>query len=241
MRKLAMAAGVGLIAVGGLAFWLAQGRRVGLEWDVEPPELTAEASHRFSGQVRGLEASLTVDGAPLALKGGRFEHTRALQPGDNTLTFTLTARPKEGAAPETHTERHTVKRVDEATYAAETFYVTRGSVGSSTRTSVTTGLGEGAVEAELQAGELRGSLLEAYEHSNRPRKGGMPMEAQLSVGAGRVRVSLKPEEGPVTSAVASPGAPVTLRGTSELRHGKYHVRLEALEGPARDVHLRVRY
>ncbi|XXF78737.1 hypothetical protein P2318_02975 [Myxococcaceae bacterium GXIMD 01537] len=246
MRMLAVGGVLGLLAVGGGAYWLMRGPRVGLDWDAEPPSTTPAETLRLGGKVRGLEASLTLNGEALALQEGRFQREQPLQPGDNVLTFTLSARPREGAPPSTLTERYTVRRVDAATYETENFYVTRGGLGAYERgatsaKAVVDGLRDGEVDVELKAGQLEGSVLEAYEHANRPRKGGMPIEAVLRVGTGRVKVSLKPEEGPVVSAVATPGAPVTLNGKSELRHGKYHVRLESLDGAAKDVALRVRF
>jgi hypothetical protein len=56
-----------------------------------------------------------------------------------------------------------------------------------------------------------------------------------------VKVSVKPEQGPSASAVATPDKPATLNAKAELRIKTYSVRLEALDGPARDVELVVRY
>jgi hypothetical protein len=111
-----------------------------------------------------------------------------------------------------------------------------------TQRSSSGGLLADKAEGRLRADELSGSRLEEYGHERRPPPGGMPLDIRLSVEEGRVKVSVKPEQGPVASAVASPNAPATLQAPAELHHRKYTVRLEALDGkPARKVDLQVRY
>lgn len=238
MGTRAMVAVVGLLAVGALG---CKGQGAGLELDMEPPSVTAEEAQRFSGQVRGVEPSLTVNGAPVPLKEGRFELTQPLKEGDNVLTFVASAKPAAGAAAEQKTERFEVKRVSPATFDAEHFYTASGSMRSFQRSNAG-GLLADKAETRLKAAELSGARLEEFSHERRPVRGGMPMDISLSVGEGRVKVSVKPEQGPVASAVASPGTPATLQAPAELRHRKYYVRIEALDGrPAKDMDLTVRY
>lgn len=219
-----------------------KGRGVGLELDMEPQSVTVEESLRFSGQARGVEPSLTINSAPVPVKEGRFEVTQPLKEGDNVLTFTLSARPEAGAAPEQKTERFEVKRVDQATFAAGHFYTGSGSMGSHSRRTSSGGILSDEAEVTLTAKEISGVRFEEVGHENRPVRGGMPVDIRLSVGQGRMKVSVKSEEGPVVSAVATPGAPATLTATAALRARKASVRMEALDGqPARDVELVVGY
>ncbi|MBN1205826.1 MAG: hypothetical protein JXB05_12990 [Myxococcaceae bacterium] len=231
-----LGATLGLLLVGGCK------KGVGLELDMEPPPATVEESQRFSGRVRGVEASLTLNGKPVPLREGRFELTQPLQEGANVLTFALSARPEAGAAPEQKTERFEVKRVDQATFAAEHFYTGSGSLKSLSRRSSGGGLLSDEAEVTLKVDELHGVHFEELSREKRQVRGSLPMELRLSVGQGRARVSVKPEQGPVASAEAAPGAPATLSATAELRLKKYSVRLEALDGqPAKDVELVVSY
>ncbi len=249
MGMKAILGALGAVAVlGGAAAWLflsREGVRVVLK--PSPPAVTAEQQLRLRGQVLGVAPSLSLNGTPLELTAdGHFEHTLPLAMGPNTITLAAVGRPKEGAPEETVNGVHVVERLEQADYDTRHFYTASGSLSGFTRGA--TGLKAardsfltGDVDVELKAGELTGSVLESYENANRPVKGGMPMQVELAVGSGAVRVALKPEEGTVQSEVARPGAPVTLRGRSELHHGKYHVRLEALDGAATDVVMRVRY
>src|SRR5512140_925730 len=81
------------------------GSGVALELDMKPQAVTVEQSVRLSGQARGVEPSLSLNGKKVPVHEGFFEVTQPLQPGDNVLTLDLSARPKEGAAPEQKTER----------------------------------------------------------------------------------------------------------------------------------------
>jgi hypothetical protein len=238
MRKTGfiLCAVLGLLWVGGC-----KKGGVGFELDMEPQAVTSEESLRFSGQARGEEPSLTLNGTPVPLKEGRFELTQPLQLGDNVLTFAFSARPSAGAAPEQKTQRFEVKRVDLPTFEAQHFYTGTSSMGNFQR-STSGGLLADKAEVKLKAKELSGVRYEQFGHENRPVKGGMPLDITLKVGQGRLKVSVKPEQGPVASAIASPGTPATLSATAELRMKKYTVRLEALDGqPVKDVELVVRY
>jgi hypothetical protein len=237
MRTIGMlGAALALLVVGGCK----GGGGVALELDMKPQTVTVEPSVRFSGQARGVEPSLTLNGVPVPVHEGFFEITQPLQPGDNVLTLTLSARPKEGAPPEQKTERFEVQRVDQPTFDAKYFYTGISSMGSFKRSS-SGGLLADKAEVKLTAKELTGVRYEEFGHENRPVAGGMPLEINLKVGQGRVKVSVKPEQGPSASAVATPGSPATLNAKAELRVKTYSVRLEALDGPARDVELGVRY
>ncbi|ADO68796.1 hypothetical protein [Stigmatella aurantiaca] len=239
MRTGAFLAVVAVLGWGGL--WGCQGKGVALKLDMDPPSVTPSESQAFSGQVRGVEPSLTLNGTPVALQEGRFELTQPLKDGANVFTFVLSAKPGAGAAAEQKTDRFEVKRVPQDVYDAEYFYSTSGSM-NGTQRSGSGGLLADKAESRLRADELSGSRLEQYSHENRPPRGGMPLDISLSVGQGRVKVSVKPEQGPVASAVASPNAPATLQAPAELHHSKYTVRLEALDGkPARQLELQVRY
>jgi hypothetical protein len=213
---------------------------VGLELDMKPQAVTVEDSLKLSGEARGVEPSLTLNGAPVPVHDGRFELAQPLQLGDNVLTLVLSAKPKEGAAPEQKTERLEVKRVDQPTFDAQYFYIGTSSMGSFKRKS-SGGLLADKAEVKLTAKELTGVRYEEFGHENRPVAGGMPLEINLKVGQGRVKVSVKPEQGPSASAIATPGAPATLNAKAEMRVKTYSVRLEALDGPAKDVELVVRY
>ena len=249
MRMKAILGAVGAVAVlGGTAAWLVLSRagvRVVLE--PSPPSVTAEPQLRLRGQVLGVTPALSLNGTPVVLTAdGHFEHTLPLTLGSNAITLSAVGKPKDGAPEETVNGVHVVERLEQAVYDTRHFYTASGGLSGFTRGA--TGLKAardsfltGDVDVELKAGELTGSVLESYENANRPVKGGMPMMVELAVGGGAVRVALKPEEGTVQSEVARPGAPVTLRGRSELHHGKYHVRLEALDAAATDVMMRVRY
>jgi hypothetical protein len=233
-----LGAALGLLLVGGC-----KKGGVGLELDMEPPAATVEQSQRFSGQVRGAEASLTLNGTPVPLKEGRFELSQPLQEGPNVFTFVLSARPEAGAAAEQKTERFEVKRVDEATFAAEHFYTGSGSMKSTSRKSSGGGLLQDGGQVTLKADELLGVHFEELTREKGKSASGRPMDIRLSVGQGRVKVSVRSEQGTVTSAVATPGAPATLSATAELRsQKKYSVRLDALDGqPARNLELSVSY
>jgi hypothetical protein len=214
---------------------------VALELDMEPQAVTADEAVHFSGQVRGEEPSLTLDGAQVPLQEGRFQAVQPLKPGDNAFTFVLSAKPVAGAAPEQKTQRFAVKRVDPATFDAEHFYEGIGNMDSLQR-STSGGLLADKATVKLKTQELKGVCFEEYGHENRPVTGGMPMDIRLSVGEGRAKVSVKPEQGPVASAVASPGQPATLNAKAALHIRTYLVRLEALDGrPAKDVELVVSY
>ncbi len=248
MRMMAILGALGVVALLGVAAWLFLPRAgVAVELSPSPPAATAEASLRLRGRVKGVSPSLSVNGTPVTLAAdGRFEHTLPLALGTNTLTLSAIGKPKEGAQEETVQGVHMVERLEQADYDARYFYSANGGLsgfsrGASSLKAVSDTFITGDVDVELKAGALSGTVLEKYANAHRPVKGGMPMRVELSVGGGAVRVSLKPEEGPVQSEVARPGAPVTLRGRSELHHGQYHVRLEALDGDATDVALRVRY
>ncbi|MFL5346579.1 MAG: hypothetical protein ACJ8AT_17505 [Hyalangium sp.] len=231
-----LGAALALLVVGGCK----GGSGVNLELDMKPQAVTVEDSVRLSGQARGVEPSLSLNGKPVPVHEGFFEVNQPLQPGDNVLTLDLSARPKEGAAPEQKTERFEVKRVDQATFDAQYFYSGISSMGSFKRVS-SGGLLADKAEVKLTAKELTGVRFEEFGHENRPVKGGMPMEITLKVGQGRAKVSVKPEQGPSASAVATPDKPATLNAKAELRIKTYSVRIEALDGPARDVELVVRY
>ncbi|SEU37519.1 hypothetical protein [Stigmatella erecta] len=239
MRTGALFTVVAVLGWGGL--WGCQGKGVALKLDMDPPSVTPAEAQAFSGQVRGVEPQLTLNGAPVALKEGRFALTEPLKNGDNVFTFVLSAKPGADKAAEQKTDRYAVKRVPQEVFDAEHFYSTSGSMNGTQRSS-SGGLLADKAEGRLQADELSGSRLEEYGHENRPPRDGMPLDIRLSVGEGRVKVSVKPEQGPVASAVAAPGTPATLQAPAELHHRKYTVRLEALDGkPARKVDLQVRY
>lgn len=231
-----LGAALALLVVGGCK----SRSGVSLALDMSPQAVTVEDSVRLSGEARGVEPSLTLNGKPVPVHEGFFEVTQPLQPGDNVLTLTLDARPKEGAAPEQKTERFEVKRVDQATFDREYFYSGISSMANFKRIS-SGGLLSDKAEVKLTAQELTGVRYEEFGHENRPVPGGMPMEISLKVGHGRAKVSVKPEQGPSASAVATPDKPATLNAKAELRIKTYTVRLEALDGPAKDVELVVRY
>ncbi len=239
MRTLAIfGVALGLVAVGGCK----KSGGVGLDVDMDPPSVTTAETQRFSGQVRGVEPSLTLNGQPVPVKDGRFETTQPLKAGDNVFAFTLSARPQAGAAVEQKTERYEVKRVDQATFDAQHFYSGSGSVSGSSRKSSSGLLADGA-ELKVKLQELRGVHMETLKLDGWKRRGDLPLELSLGVGQGRVKVSVKSSEGPVASVVATPGAPVTLKASAERRSAgkKATLRMEALDGPARDVELEVRY
>ncbi|MDC0712804.1 hypothetical protein POL68_30365 [Stigmatella sp. ncwal1] len=239
MRTGAFLTVVAVLGWGGL--WGCQGKGVALKLDMDPPSVTPAESQAFSGQVRGVEPSLTLNGTPVVLQDGRFELTQPLKDGANVFTFVFSAKPGADAAAEQKTDRFEVKRVPQEVFDAEHFYGSSGSM-SGIKRSGSGGLLADKAESRLQADELSGARLEEYSHENRPPRDGMPLDISLSVGQGRVRVSVKPEKGPVASAVAAPNAPATLQAPAQLHHSKYTVRLEALDGkPARQLDLKVSY
>ena len=62
-----------------------------IAFDQFPPRLTAKASIKVSGTTEP-DATLTLNGAPLALDNGHFEEAVTLQPGANTIELIATDR-----------------------------------------------------------------------------------------------------------------------------------------------------
>lgn len=224
---------------------------IGLTFSQQPEATVSQPAVTFAGTIEGEKPTLTANDQPVPVANKQFEYQYPLKPGDNRIVFKLRAYKQLTDKEPSETEQEfKVLLADKATLekldAAKNWDSSSGGSSLQTQRCFTNSFSDETYKGRCKGtySKLQGSTFLEIEPVGSAQSGGYPIRVSfVSVGTGRVRVSIKQPDDTIKQVEAGPGESILLEGIAAKSSftDEVKIKFESLDGESKEIEYEVKF